>query len=85
MVKIDGFDKAVIGLTHIRSVENPVIVYDAKKIIDILMKHDEMSYEEAIKYFEFKMQGTYVGGQDPLFVFLADLKTIEQLSEAIDG
>lgn len=63
----DGFDDAIIGLGS--CFNSYKVVYDKKKVIDILCK--DMNYEEAIEYFEFNIVGSYVGDETP--VFLEDL------------
>ena len=42
----DGFDQAIIGMCE-RFGNSPVVAYDYHKCIDILIQHDEMTYEEA--------------------------------------
>jgi hypothetical protein len=41
-----------------------------RKCIDILMKRDDMTEEEAVEYFEFNVTGSYVGENTPVFVEL---------------
>jgi len=55
----DGFDDAVIGIVT-NFVDQLRLVYSVKKCIEILMKDDEMSYEEAYKYFTYKVSGGYI-------------------------
>ena len=57
----DGFDDAVIGL----STKN-LICYDREKCIQILMK--DMSLTDAEEYFNFNVEGAYVGEKTPLFL-----------------
>lgn len=63
----DGFDDAIIGLGQQFS-RKPIVVYDRPKCIEILMKRDGMSHEEAEEFFEFNTQGAWVGEQTPMFV-----------------
>jgi len=64
----DGFDDAIIGYTK-NSNSEYVIVYSASKIIDILIDVDGMIEEEAWQYFDFNIEGAYVGPRTPIFVF----------------
>ena len=48
------------------------VVYDAAKVIKVLMSIDEMTEEEAIEFFEFNIIGSYVGEETPLFVWKLD-------------
>ena len=61
----DGFDDAVIGIVF---GANPKAVYSVKGIIDILME-DDMSYEDAVEYFEYNIAGSYVGEKTPVYVY----------------
>jgi hypothetical protein len=61
ILKADGFDEAIIGIdeTSMR------LIYSIKKCIEILTQ--DMSEEEAIEYFYFNVQGSYVGEQTPIW------------------
>jgi len=48
------------------------VVYDAEKVIKVLMTMDEMTEEEALEYFEFNIVGAYVGEETPLFIWKTD-------------
>jgi hypothetical protein len=63
----DGFDDAIIGIVDSFS-DNPVVLYDKDKCIDILCK--DMSREEAIEYFNFNVMGAYMGDNTPKFAML---------------
>lgn len=60
----DGLEKALIGSGY--QFNTPLAVYSKKKVLDILEK--EMSAEEAIEFFEFNIQGAYVGPSTPVFL-----------------
>ena len=59
----DGFDDCIIGFT----VENnvPVVLYSTSKVIKKLRK--DMTEDEAIEFFEFNINGAYVGERTPVF------------------
>lgn len=61
----EQFDKTIIGIATIDSL--PVVVYDKLAIIDSLCD-DGMTYDEAIEYFDFNIDGAYLGEQTPIFV-----------------
>jgi len=63
----DGFENAFLGIA-IQFGNPPHAVYDRKKCIDILMEDDNMSYEEAEEYFQFNVEGAYVGKSTPSFL-----------------
>jgi hypothetical protein len=62
----DGFDDAFLGVAYRDDVF--VAVYSRDKIIDILMQRDGMTEEDASDYFEFNIEGAYVGPQTPIYV-----------------
>lgn len=62
----DGFEDAFIGIG--RQFSNPpCAIYDREKCIKILIE-DGMDYEEAEEYFEYNVQGAYVGESTPMFI-----------------
>jgi hypothetical protein len=50
-----------------------VLVYDAEKIRDILVKRDGMTHEEAREYIEFNIEGGYLGIETPVLVWPDDI------------
>ncbi len=75
MIRYQGYDEAVIGPAMIwrqrRQVN--VLVYDAEKIREILMKRDGMDAEEAREFIEFNIEGGYLGIETPVLVWPNDI------------
>ena len=46
-----------------------MLVYSADAMIEILRLNDGMSEEEALEYFEFNIEGAYIGIDTPVLVF----------------
>ena len=69
LLKADGFDDAIIGVVERIGIQ--AICYDQEKVIEILMK--DMTYEEAVEYFEFNIAGAWVGESTPFFLQKMDL------------
>jgi len=63
-LKADGFDEAIIGITN-----NQILVYSIEKMIDILMKQEELSEIDAIEYLSYNVFGNYVGDYTPIYVY----------------
>lgn len=75
----DGFEEAFLGIGGAFN-DEPVAVYDRDKCIDILARdfkrhaafdddNEETDfYEQAIEYFEYNVQGSYVGEKTPIFI-----------------
>lgn len=64
---IDGFDEAIIGMAE-RINLGPVVAYDVQTILKIMIERDEMTYEEAVEYFEFNILGAWAGDNTPIFI-----------------
>lgn len=62
-LKADGFDEAIIGVdkTQMR------LIYSVSKCIKILCR--DMSEEDAIEYFNFNVNGSYMGEKTPIWCF----------------
>ena len=62
----DGFEEALIGFGT--QFNRPLAIYDSNKCIDILVKRDDMTVDEAIEYMEYNVYGAYVGEETPVFI-----------------
>ena len=62
----DGFDDAIVGTAE-RFGMHRVVLYDTTKCIDILMKRDKMTEEEAIEFFYYNVLGSLMGEYTPCF------------------
>jgi hypothetical protein len=72
----DGFEDAFIGIGV--QFNKRFTIYDRKLCIKILMKRDKMTHEEAEEFFQFNVEGSYVGESTPCFI---EKCTIEDLNE----
>ena len=77
----DGFEEAFVGIIY-RHALPPVAGYDISKCIEILMRRDGMSHEEAWEYFGFNTLGAYVGEHTPAFVNFVDGVVPHHFSQA---
>ena len=62
----DYLDEAIIGV--VRRIGLEAVCYNTDKVIELLMEHDKMSYEDALEYFEYNMIGAWVGEHTPVFL-----------------
>jgi hypothetical protein len=71
MKKWDGFDACVVGTANIwrDQITVTVLVYNADAMIETMMDRDGMTEEEAIEYFEFNIEGAYIGIDTPVLFF----------------
>ena len=77
MMRAHGLDDAVIGVGQ-RCGDEDILVYDAQKIVDILVNREKMSREEAWEYFEFNICGAYVGPTTPIYMLPMSMEEIEE-------
>jgi len=75
-LKAEGYDEAIMGIVQ-RAGQEPVILYDTDKILEILISRDEMTEDEAIEFFEFNIIGAWVGEQTPAFFSKTSLEDFE--------
>ena len=72
MLKADGLEDALLGqMTVDKWTDQPyeVLVYSVEKILNVLMERDGMTSEEAQEYFDFNIEGAYVGPGTPVYVY----------------
>lgn len=60
----DGYEDAFVGIAT--QFDRTFAVYDRAKCIETLMKG--MSHDEAEEYFQFNVEGAYVGKNTPAFI-----------------
>lgn len=66
----DGFDDAIIG--YVQRCGMMVVLYDARKCIEILMNDGIETEEDAIDFFEYNVLNAWVGENTPAFAYLED-------------
>ena len=79
LLRADGLDDAVIGYCTNPSNNEYIVVYSIEKILKVLMKRDGMTEDDALEYFDFNIQGAYVGDRTPIYVWEMDIKGITSL------
>ena len=62
----EGFDEAIAGV--IWDGERTRVVYDTELILELLMGRSEMTYEEAVEYFDFNIAGSHMGEYTPFYL-----------------
>jgi|TARA_R110001592_G_scaffold132392_5_gene346873 hypothetical protein len=80
MLKADGYNQAIMGTIQ-RAGQDDIILYDSDEIIKILVYRDNMSYEEAVEYFEFNILGSWVGPQTPAYFSKDSLRILKEEEE----
>ena len=67
-VVLTGFDDAIIGLAE-EFGNGPRILYSREKILQILQERDEMSFNDALDFYDFNILGMYVGEQNQIILY----------------
>lgn len=86
MLKIDGFDSALIGLSTVwqRTEEGAeridTLIYNGDVIVTILMHQSGLSEEEAMEYISYNIEGAYVGKNTPIIVWPCNMETINDMT-----
>jgi hypothetical protein len=66
LMKADGFDDAIIGVTYCEGIAK--IVYSKSKMIDILVQDQNLQVIDAIDYLEFNTWNAYIGEETPIYI-----------------
>lgn len=80
LVVLSGLDDAIMGLGQRLGPEGhkAFLVYDVEKILETFMKRDGMEEEEAVEFFEFNIQGAYLGEATPAFMTKMDAESVRE-------
>lgn len=84
MLKIDGFDGALIGVSTVwhrtdKGAEQiDTLIYNGDLIVTILMHESGLSEEEAMEYISFNIEGAYVGKDTPIIVWPCDMEVVNE-------
>lgn len=63
------FDEAAIDL--VRNEQGHLCVrYDSQRIIELLVEHEGMTYEDALEWFSFNIESAYLGDGTPMYLNL---------------
>jgi len=91
MLKIDGFDSALIGIATVWQKSESgganridTLVYDGDVIVTILMHESGLSQDEAEEYISYNIEGAYVGETTPIIAWPCSMDRVEAILEAED-
>lgn len=70
----DGYDEAIIGYTPTSPAR---VIYSAPKMVDIFIRDNEATEEEAYDFLSFNTWNAYVGEGTPIFMWEANRQEIE--------
>jgi len=63
----DGFDEALIGTAR-RCGQPTLAVYDYDLAVELLMRRDGLTWEEAVDHLEYNVVGGWHGPNTPVFL-----------------
>jgi len=66
-VLLDGLDEAIIGIVE-EFGNDRRILYSKHKILEILVRRDNMTYAEAEEFYGYNILGLYASEQNPVFL-----------------
>lgn len=66
LLEPEYFDEAILGV--VSRINTQAVCYDKNKIIELLMREDKMTYEEAYEHFDFNILGNWVGYYTPVYL-----------------
>ena len=69
---MDGFDDAIVGLVTRFGMETPVVLYDRKKMVEILVAQGS-SEDDADEYISFNIESAWVGEQTPALLLTVEV------------
>ena len=75
MLLADGLDDAFIGVGQ--QFNTQYAVYDREKCIQIFINEHDMDREMAEEYFDYNVQGAWVGELTPIFVDRCSIEDVE--------
>lgn len=84
MLKIDGFDNALVGIASVwkdGGERVDTLIYDGEKIVTILCEQSGMSYDEALEYISFNIEDAYVGENTPIIVWSCDMDHVRAIAQ----
>jgi hypothetical protein len=61
----DEFDEAIIGRDNVGR-----LVYDIDLMVELLVRDDEMSEEEAMEFLDYNVLNTFVGDLTPIHIYI---------------
>lgn len=64
----DGFESAFVGVAC-RPGQPPLAAYSYQRAIDVLIKRDSLSYEEAQEWLDFNVVSAWAGEHTPLWLY----------------
>ena len=85
MLKIDGFDSALIGVSTVwqrtgdAAERIDTLIYNGDIIVTILMHESGLSEEEAMEYISYDIEGAYVGKNTPIIVWPCNMETVNDM------
>ena len=64
----DGFDEAIVGV----EVTSGRVIYDCGVMVEILVRDEKMTEEDAIEFIDYNVVNAHVGDNTPIFINTLD-------------
>ena len=85
LLSADGFEDCVIGVAYNKFTSTHNLVYSRSKCINLLVERDKMTFEEAEEFFDFNVEGAYMGKKTPIFVDDMMFDIYDEPHDKLDG
>jgi len=59
----EGLDDAILGV----ETRSRRIIYSIQAVLNVFMSRDDMSYDDALEFFDFNIGDAYMGEQTPIW------------------
>lgn len=76
MLAANGFEDAVIGVGS-RPNMGPILCYDYVKCVEILVRDQEMTQEDAEEWMDYNVVSAWMGEGTPMFIYPYDPEDYE--------
>ncbi len=67
----EGYDAAILGIAWREGVA--IVAYNTQGVLDILCRRDGMTQIDAEEFFDYNVQGAWLGEATPIFVNCASV------------
>lgn len=73
---LDGFNDAIVGVGEQKGNEEPFLIYDYEKCVQILMEKNDWEREDAEEWMDYNVTDLYIGKDTPAFLYPAEINGV---------
>ena len=72
-----NLDEAIVGVVQVKGLE-PRVCYSFKKCVDIVVRDNDCTYEEALEWLTCNTLEAFVGEHTPAFLLAGDREFVDE-------